>query len=114
MLMRTHGDIQKRAADLHSKVSSLVQEISKIDDELAKIHCMGYEDENYPGHNRVIQLNKSLAHLESDRHWMETTLEALEWALGETEVKPEEVLEEEWKMKSGPTTNPITVGETVT
>ena len=99
MLMpRTIAEVRERATDLSSKVSSLAQQVITIEDELANIHRMGYEDENYPGHDKVIQLNKTLDELESDKLWMETTLEALEWVLGETDVKAEDVSEEECRL----------------
>lgn len=100
MIPRTDAEIRQRAADLHSKVSSLAQQVTTIEDELEKIGRMRYDHPDYPGLNHERKLQADINQLEEDKFWMETTLEALEWALGETDVKAEEVSEEEWKQRT--------------
>ena len=98
MLMRTHGDIQKRAADLHSKVSSLAQEIVRLEDERERVDTHSVTPTDYPTSHPYWRIAHDIDKLEADKFWMETTLETLEWVLGETDVMPEVPLEGEWKL----------------
>lgn len=94
-------EVRSRATMLQAQHSWLVQRICKLEDEIAELE--GDDRDNESGSPQWKQINirtRLINELDEDKLWIETTLESLEWVLGETDVKPEEARQTEWEKDS--------------
>lgn len=89
MTPRTIEEIRQRATDLNNNHSHLVQKETELE---RKVDNYWERDED---ESSIDILEDLLEEVESDRKWTEITLEALEWVLGECDVRPELQMEAE-------------------
>lgn len=96
MPQRTIEQIRERATRLSNNSSRLAQRTTELEERIEKLWREEWQLENALSTEDAVEaVEETLEEAEDDLRWTQITLEALEWVLGETDVQPELVIEEE-------------------
>lgn len=95
-VIRSVEDVRQRATVLSNNRSSLVQRQTELETRIDKYWEKEWTVETASEIEDAVEvLEEELDNVNDELAWTEPTLEALEWVLCETDVKPEEVEEAE-------------------